>query len=78
MSRGDSILQTASIARWMSVDMNTTDQNIFNSRVQPAELYAGISHRDAVMLWEETLPVRTSGELRSRLPSRANVAGEDP
>src|ERR1700722_19400401 len=30
------------------------------------------------MLGEENLPVRTSGELRSRLPSRASVAGEDP
>lgn len=78
MSRGDSILQTASIARWMSVGMTTNDQNIFKSRAQPTELYAGISRRDAVMLWEETLPVRTAGGLQSRLPSRASVAGEDP
>src|SRR5712671_6722222 len=38
MSLGDSILQTASMARWVSVAVTATDHTIFDPPVQPQDL----------------------------------------
>src|SRR2546425_9176139 len=75
MSRGDSILQTASIARWVSVAVTATDHTIINPPVQDLDvlrlLLRGHLRANALLLFPEL-----RGELRTevvRLEHLANL-----